>query len=69
MGNATLQSGGDRTGSGRWKTAVFRLDQPAFRGRQPHDADFRLCGDNLILRSVKLTHPEADGKRRVYLSR
>lgn len=47
--------GGWLTGSRKWKTAVFSLEQPRMAHRQNLGADFRLGGTRLFIRSVKVT--------------
>jgi Glycosyl hydrolase family 14 len=46
--------GGWLTGRKAWHTAIFALEQPAFKNRQNLGADFRFTGSTLLVRSVKL---------------
>lgn len=49
------QAGGWRTGMKRWRTAIFRLQNPRFANRQNLGADFRLGIGGLAVRSVRLS--------------
>ena len=46
--------GGARTGSEKWKRAVFLLQQPRFAARQNLGASFRIGGGDLYVESVSL---------------
>ncbi len=51
------QVGGRLLGAGKWKTAIFELRQPLFRGRQNLGADFRLSAyySRIFVRSVQVS--------------
>jgi hypothetical protein len=61
VGGAYKQAGSvDRTGSGTWKTATFRLDDARLANRENGGADLRIAGGSgdasrLVVHSVKLT--------------
>lgn len=52
-----------RTGSGEWRRAAFRLEDPRFAGSQNGGADFRLfnAGDSLLVRSVRVRKTAGGG--------
>jgi len=52
--HAESQAGGYYSGSGRWRTAIFALQQPLFHRRENLGADFRFSGGSLVVRSVSL---------------
>ena len=58
---AEARRGGQRLGGERWSTVVFRLEHPAFAGRQNLGADLRFHGEGLALGAVRIatgTPPE-----------
>lgn len=53
---AEAQSGGWQIGSKTWRPAVFLLQQPRLAHRQNLGADFRLHGERLVVREVRLVN-------------
>ena len=49
------QWGGAMTGSKRWRTSVFLLKNPRFRGGENLGADFRLGGARMTVRAVTIS--------------